>query len=269
MLQQVQARKAKLVYAFFSPISAVVIALTIMLVGFSWLGASWLPGAWWLWLSVGLLAEGVVLQRGLHNEQMGHRLRRELFRRQFDLTKLRQADLQAQCDQALEYHHRIMAEIERETEPVLDDYLYRIVGSLEQWIAELYRLAQGLDLYQHDTVIARDLQAVPGDLARLKSQLSQEPEAAVKAELEKTIATKQAQWNSLQALQGTMARAGLQLENTLSTMGTIYMQVVHLGAKDIDSGRVRRLQAEMSDQVLALEDISAAMDEVYRASGGG
>jgi hypothetical protein len=64
-----------------------------------------------------------------------------------------------------------------------------------------------------------------------------------------------------------MSRANLQLENTLAAMGTVYMQVRLLGAKDVDSGRVQRLQADMSEQVSALEDVSAAMDEVYAASG--
>jgi hypothetical protein len=64
-----------------------------------------------------------------------------------------------------------------------------------------------------------------------------------------------------------MAKAQLQLENTLSAMSTVYTQVVLLGAKDVNSSRAQRLQQDMTEQISALEDIGATMDEVYQMSG--
>jgi hypothetical protein len=40
-----------------------------------------------------------------------------------------------------------------------------------------------------------------------------------------------------------------------------------VGAKDIDSGRAKRLRQEISEEVQELENILVAMDDVY-ASGG-
>jgi hypothetical protein len=40
-----------------------------------------------------------------------------------------------------------------------------------------------------------------------------------------------------------------------------------VGAKDIDSGRAKRLRQEISEEVQELDNILVAMDEVY-ASGG-
>jgi hypothetical protein len=64
-----------------------------------------------------------------------------------------------------------------------------------------------------------------------------------------------------------MERAELQLETTLSSLGTIYSQTMLVGAKDIDSGRAKRLRQEISEEVQELDNILVAMDEVY-ASGG-
>jgi hypothetical protein len=36
-----------------------------------------------------------------------------------------------------------------------------------------------------------------------------------------------------------------------------------VGAKDIDSGRAKRLRQDIADQVVGLEDILTTMDEVY------
>lgn len=259
-----QVRQAVVSYAFFRPESALVIALTIILVALSLFDLAWFPGPWWLWLLFGLAGEGLIMLTTLRDDNLYRQMLNEMFREAFDVSKLRNPDLGQKLAKALEYREQMVAEIEREEDPVLDDYLSRMADGLEDWIAQLYRLAQGLDTYQHDAVIARDMEAVPQELKRLRQLLSEKTEPTMRMALEKTIATKESQWETLKNLRDTMARAQLQIENTLSTMGTIYMQVRLLGAKDIDSNRVQRLQADMSEQVLALEDIGAAMDEVYK-----
>ena len=67
-------------------------------------------------------------------------------------------------------------------------------------------------------------------------------------------------------LQNSMQRAELQLEHTLTAMGTIYSQLLLVGAKDVDSGRVRRLREEVAEEVNGLQDVLDSMDEVYETS---
>jgi tryptophan 2,3-dioxygenase len=107
---------------------------------------------------------------------------------------------------------------------------------------------------------------VPKELENYEKLLDREKEGPVREELEKTVAIKRSQWDTLKNLHNTMAKAQLQLENTLSAMSTVYTQVVLLGAKDVDSSRAQRLQQDMTEQISALEDISATMDEVYQIS---
>ncbi|MFB0537192.1 MAG: hypothetical protein ACETWR_19700 [Anaerolineae bacterium] len=266
MKQRIQ--KAVLSYAFFRPESAVVIAITIILAGLSLLNLSWLPGKWWLWLLFGLVGEALIVLTTLRDEGLYKQAMDEMFHREFDINKLRSSDLRQRLSKALEYRDLIVKEIEREKDSVLDDYLSSMARGLEDWIAQVYRLAQGLDVYQHDTVIARDIDTVPEELEKYEKLLDEEEkkEGSVREELEKTVAIKRSQWDTLRNLRDTMAKAQLQLENTLSAMSTVYTQVVLLGAKDVDSSRAQRLQQDMTEQISALEDIGATMDEVYQMS---
>jgi len=264
MKQEIQ--KAVLSYAFFRPESALVIAITIILVGLSLLNLSWLPGKWWLWLLFGLVGEALIMLTTLRDEELYKQVVDRMFHREFDVNKLRSPDLRQKLSEALEYRGSIVKEIEREEDPVLDDYLSDMARGLEDWLAQVYRLAQGLDVYRHDPVIARDMETVPKELQEFEKRLAKEKEGSVREELEKTVAIKQSQWDTLRNLRDTMAKAQLQLENTLAAMSTVYTQVVLLGAKDVDSSRARRLQQDMTEQISALADIGATMDEVYQMS---
>ena len=63
-----------------------------------------------------------------------------------------------------------------------------------------------------------------------------------------------------------MARADLQLDHSLASLGTVYSQILLIGSKDVDSDRAERLRDDIRDQVLALQDIMESLNEVY---GGG
>ena len=63
-----------------------------------------------------------------------------------------------------------------------------------------------------------------------------------------------------------MDRAQLKLESTFTALGTIYSQTMLVGAKDIDSGRAKRLQQDINDEVQEIDHILLAMDEVYASS---
>jgi hypothetical protein len=230
MKQQIQ--KSVLSYAFFRPESAVVIAITIIFVGLSLLNLSWFPGKWWLWLLFGLISEALIMLTTLRDDRLYKQVMDKMFHQEFDINTLRNPDLRQKLSKALEYRDSIVKEIEREEEPVLDDYLSNVAHRLEDWIAQVYHLAQGLDVYRYDPVIARDMEAVPKELERFEKLLTREKESPVRGEMEKTVAIKRSQWDTLKNLRDTMAKAQLQLENTLAAMSTVYTQVVLLGAKD-------------------------------------
>ncbi len=264
---QEQIRKSILSYSIFRPESAVVIALTLILATVSLLGLPWFPGAWWMWLIFGAVGEGLIVLSSLKDRRFYRQVMDELFHDKFDISRLHSTENRQKVAKALEYRELIFKEIDRKQDAVLDEYLRDSARGLEDWIAQIYRLALGIDAYQRDPMIARDMASVPQELERYKAQLVREKGGPVQAELEKTISVKQAQWDALRNLRDTMAKAQLQLDDTLSAIGTIYMQMVLIGSKDVNSSRAQRLQQDMSEQVRALQDTSAAMDEVYQGSG--
>ena len=82
-----------------------------------------------------------------------------------------------------------------------------------------------------------------------------------KSKLQLTSLQKQVE--TINSLDQTMNRAELQLEHTLSALGTIYSQTMLVDAKDIDRARAQRLQQEIAEEVTDLSDVLTAMDEVY------
>jgi hypothetical protein len=259
-------RKSLLAYAIYRPESALVIAMTLIFASLSLLNLAWFPGEWWLWLLFGLIGEALIVLTTLRDDKFYQRLLDDILKQTFDISKLRSPALQQKLAKALEYHELIVKEIQRKEDTVLDDYLLNMAHGLEDWIQQIYHLSQGLDTYTNDPIIARDMQNVPQELEQFKQLLAQETQPTVQAELQKTIALKQAQLDTLQNLRDTMARAQLQLENTLSSMGVIYTQIIQLGSREANQHRLQRLQQDMTEQVRALEDMSAALDEIYQTT---
>ena len=263
---QEQIRKSLLSYSIFRPESAVVIALTLILATLSILGLPWFPGAWWMWLLFGLLGEGLIVLSSLRDQKFIQQVMNEVFHEKYDVRQLRNPDLRQKLVKALEYRELITKEIDRKPDEVLDEYLRDTARGLEDWIAQVYRLALGLD-DDKDQMVAREMQTVQQELNRFKAELVRQKGTAVQANIEKTISIKQAQWDALCNLRDAREKARLQLEDTLSAISTVYTQVVLLGSKDVNGSRAQRLQQDMLDQVHALQDTSDAMDEVYQTSG--
>lgn len=100
-------------------------------------------------------------------------------------------------------------------------------------------------------------------MEELKVRLQAEDDDAVRGQINETMSSMERQIETIDALEKTMQRAELQLETTMTALGTIYSQTMLVGAKDIDSGRAKRLQQDIADEVTELDDVLIAMDEVY------
>jgi len=260
-----KAREEVLSYAFFRPESAVVVALSIILAGLSLMKVPWLPLPWWAWLAGGAVGEAAIVLSTLKDQRFFRYILNKMFAGQFDLKKLQSAELRQKIEKALEYRQLLMQEILR-NEDTHDERLLNTARGMEDWIAQIYRLAQGLDTYEQDAMIERDLKSVPAELVDLQRQRGRPLSASVQAEMDKAIQMKQTHLETLNNLRDSMQKARLQLDNTLSAMGTIYMQSKLLGTRDVSNSRAQRLQTDMSEQVQQLQDTAAAMDEIYQAN---
>ena len=69
---------------------------------------------------------------------------------------------------------------------------------------------------------------VPQAIKQLQVKLAAETDASVKQDIQDTLSRRQEQYKTLKNLDNAMDRAELQLENTLTALGTVYSQMLLL-----------------------------------------
>jgi hypothetical protein len=268
---QERVQKAMFQHAFFRWESAVVISLTMLLTTLLALlgrfGPATIPGyAWLVALIGGALGEAALVYSSLSDPETGRQVVAAMLRDEFHPERLRDRQLQQQVVEAFDYRSRIEAAIRERRDTVLKDNLSETARQIDEWLENIYSLAQRLDRHQAEkAVLERDRKRATERLAQLEKQLRQEQNKAVRQQIETNIESLQRQLTTIDTLDSTMGRARLQLENTLSSLGTIYSQTMLIGARDIDSGRARRLRQEIVEEVEELGDILSAMEDVYAA----
>jgi len=273
-LKEPPIRKAVLLYSFFRPANAVMIASIIVLSGcaafmiFPFLGVAGLAGlavAGLGGLFLFALAELLFLYLNFKNEDLHAQAVADMFKPQveFDPKQIKDKEMNDKVDKALEYWALIDNSVEKVPEGVLRDRLENTGDEVTHWLQAVYNLAERVDKYRDNEVVKRDLKNVPLVIVDLKKKLTKEDDPEVRQQLEKTIADRERQLQTLQNLENNMEKAQYQLDSTISSLGTIYSQLLLVGSKDESGSKLNRLQEEISDQVHQLKDLTEAMDEVY------
>lgn len=260
-----RAQKAMLQHAFFRWESAVVIALTLLLTVFGSNLAGFVPN--WAWLLGGVLAEAALVYSSFTDPETGRRVVAEMLADEFQPELLHDQELRQKMEEAFDYRGRIATALNERRESVLKDNLTETARQIDEWLESIYDLARRIDRYRSEKdILLRDRSRATASIKQLEERLNTETDPAVRKQIEDSIKVKQRQIDTIAAYDKTMERAQLQLDTTLSSLGTIYSQTMLVGAKDIDSGRAKRLRQDISEEVQELDHILVAMDEVY-ASG--
>lgn len=256
-----KAQSAILQYAFFRWESAVILAGTILLTALFPHPFSWWPV--WGWPLLGLLGLAAIVHSSLTDSEINARILQELFQEQFDPRQIRDQDLRADVETALEYQRHIEALVRGQRSGVLRDRLKDTANQLSNWAGNIYRLALRLDTYRGDALLARDQEKVPQEIEALAARRRQESDPAIQQELDEVLESKGKQWQTLRDLDARMKQAELQLEQSLTALATVYGQVQLIDAQDVDSSRSERLQADIQEQVSRLDDLVSSINEVY------
>ena len=257
-----------LIHSFFDWKSAVLLALVLVLTFFTYLVFGW--SAWVaFWPFFGLLGELALAWSNLNDPEFGRRVVAEMLKEEFSPQRLNSRDLRQWVDRALDYRSRIEANIRETRDGLLKDHLLDVANEIEAWLKNVYEIATRLDKYRTNPVIRQDLQSVPARVSDLEKELTQARDPAVRAQIETTLQNKRTQLEHLRHLESAMQRAELQLESTLSALGTVYSQTLLMDVKGLDSGRAQRLRQDISGQVNQLQDVLTTMDEIYQDSAAG
>jgi hypothetical protein len=258
-----RAWSAILSYAIFRWESAATIALTILLVYF--LPRPFDGWQWWYWLVIGVIAEALIIWSSIGDVNTGAQVVADMFRQEFNPLTIQSQKYRAAVQRALDYRTRIEEMIRQSEAGVLQSHLQESTAGISDWIAQIFRLAQRLDVFERDAFIKQDVASTPREIVDLSARVQREADAAVREQAQRTLDSKKAQWQNLKKLGQTMEQAELQLDATLTALGTVYSQLMLIHSKDdIEDSRSQRLREDIADQVAKLNELQGAMDEVYQ-----
>jgi hypothetical protein len=262
-----RVQKALFREAIFRPESALVISISLLLavfapqVGF----LEFIP--FWVWLLGGVGAEAALVYSSLTDPEFGRQVAAKVLKREFEPKHLQDPLMRQRMSEALDYRVRIDNAIRQQQDSLIKDELIQTASQMDEWLEHIYNLALRIDRYQHERdVLERDHERTQERIAALEQQLVTEDNPNVLAQITSTLESMKQQLATLDKLRDTIRRAELQLETSLTHLGTIYSQTMLVDAKDIDSGHARRLRLEISGEVDEIQDILLAMDEVYAAN---
>jgi hypothetical protein len=168
---------------------------------------------------------------------------------------------QAHLDKALAYHAQIDNLIKATRDASARTRLQDLAGQVDEWVEAIEDLVRRIDDIQQNNLIRQDLEAVPQAIANLEMRLAQESDPDIQAQLERTLSNRKNQLASLERLQTMMKRAEIQIESTLSSLGTIYSQLL-TGQSTDHVADYSRLSSEVDEEVRLLQDRLEALEEV-------
>jgi hypothetical protein len=263
--QEMQTRALRSIVssAFFSVESAVIVALSIVLFGLGYQPFDWWQAAYWL--IFGAVAEALYLGVTVTDPNAAQRAVSAELKEKYDPHDVKNLQARERLKRALEYR-RLILEAASKHKGAMRHNIESTASEITAWIEQIYNLAQRMDTFEENDVISRDRRTVPMDLENLRRRLKAEQDPAVREQLEEAIQTKETQLTNLRSLENNMKRADIQLDHTLSALGTVYAQVQLIDSKEVDSARAQRLQDNIREEVLSLEDTIAAFDEVQSFS---
>ncbi len=257
---QKEAQSAIMQYAFFRWESGVVVAMTIV---FSILLPR--PFPWWPvwgWPLLGCLGVAGIVVSSLTDAEANARVLLTLFQEQFNPNDIRDEALRREVESALAYQRRIEELVRQQGSGVMRDRLEDTANQLSDWIANIYRLAVKLDAYERDELLAGERESVPKEIDELAARRDRERDPELRRELDRVLESKGKQWQTLRTLDARMRQAELRLEQSTTALSTVYGQIQLVGARDVDSGRSDRLEADIREEIDQLNDLIKSINDV-------
>ena len=172
-----------------------------------------------------------------------------------------EAELQTYLQQSRTYQEQINQAINKSDNKSARVHLDTLATRIEVWTTSIEKLVQRLDTIRRDDVIRQDLRRVPKAIADLEKRLGHETDQVIQAQLERTLDNRRKQRQALDDLQRVMKQAEIQIESTLSRLGTIYSQIL-TGQSSDDVADYRRFSTDVDEEVRQLEDYLDALQEV-------
>lgn len=173
----------------------------------------------------------------------------------------KESSLQAHLRKAREYRRQIDQLVKSSPSRPIETQLQALAAQVDDWNEAIERLAKQVDAFERNTLIQHDLETVPQAIDKLEAQLAAEADPTTRVDLERALANRRKQWDTLRQLQNTMKRAEIKIENTLSLLGTLYPQILTSQSTN-QVADYSRITSEVSEEVRLLQDHLEALEEV-------
>jgi hypothetical protein len=222
------------------------------------------PFPWWqpaFWLVGGALAEIALVISAITDPEAARQAVAREFEQKFDLRQVKSGVSRQRLQDAMEYR-RNMATLAGRHRGAMRVSLEQTASDVDNWISHMYDLALHIDAFEENDLVRRDRSQVPQQIAAARRRLQSETDPTVRRDIETQLEQLQRQLDNLQATENSAKRAEIQLESTLTALGTVYAQMSLLGTKEVDSARAQRLREDIKDEVAGLQDTIEALDEV-------
>jgi len=221
-------------------------------------GIAWRPE---FWLILGVLAEGALVVSTITDPDEAQEALARDFESRYQIDHIQSPVSRERLKSAMEYRRNMMKLVKRH-QGAMRIHLRQTVEDINEWIGHMYTLAEHIDASEGNEIVDRDLREVPQKIIKVRQRIDLEKDERVKQDLTAQLKQLEQQRLNLEATVNSSKRAEIQLESTLSSLGTIYAQMSLLGTKEVDSGRAQRLGSEIKDEISNLQDTIEAMDEV-------
>lgn len=216
----------------------------------------------WAWLVLGGVAEGALVLSVLTDEEEAQEALAKEFESQYDLSSVRNNVSRERLRKAMEYRRNMMVLVKRH-KGGMRAQLRHTLNDVNDWIAAMYGLAVHIDTFESNELVEQDIRMVPQQIEKVKIRIDRESDARVKQDLERQLRLLEQQKVNLDQNRNSVKRAEIQLETTLSSLGTMYAQMSLLGTRgSVDGTKQQRLRLEIQDEVNSLQDTIDAMEEV-------
>jgi hypothetical protein len=215
----------------------------------------------WFWAIGGLIAAGAFVISNITDPEASQAAVAREFEGKYDLRQIRNNVSRQRLERALEYRRSMVALVKRHS-GAMRMQLQHTIADVNDWIAHMYDLALHIDTFESNALVEQDRRTVPQQLEKARVRAQQETDAAVRRDLEEQVRQLELQLSNLEATVSSIKRAEIQLDSTLSSLGTVYAQMSLLGTKEVDSARAQRLRQDIKDEVAGLQDTIYALDEV-------
>lgn len=172
-----------------------------------------------------------------------------------------ETQLQGWLNQARDYQVKIKQALDYAKSSRHLFYDPSLPPQLDTWIEVIEALTQRLALLQRDELVIQEITAVPRLIDTLETQLAQTSDATIRAQLEQALTHRRRQQAGLQQLQTAMQQAEIRIENTLSLLSTIYIQLL-MGQSVTHTAVSHHFLADVEEEVNRLQDRLEALCEV-------